>query len=556
MMRRFHFGLAVCVGTALLAAGCATSPRRGGNSAEISQAQEEKAAAAHAHYAQGMIYEMDEEPDKALEEFSKAALKDPSNEALVLELAQRYFASQHAEKAVELLAKAAEVPGASGAIFARLGEGYSRLGQYSQAMTATKEAIKRDPAALSGYQNLFIISLQKDKPAEALKALDAAARVPTADAEFLADLGALYAGLQRQAPSVKAAAVSNGLAVLSKAESKGLTPPRVAVKVADTYEELGEVTNAMRIYQTLLTQFGDLPTLRDSIHGKLAAIYLKTGDAKKASDELQAILADNPENPQTYYFLGTVALEAQQWPQAVTYFQKAIQYNEEVEQVYYDLAAAQTASGATNDALATLKRAAAKFSTNFLNEFYTARVYVKEKDYTNAVNHFSAAEKLAETGTASNRLNGLFYFELGAANERKGDFEQAARYFEKSLKISPDMPEALNYYGYMLADRGIKLDRARGMIEKALRLDPQNAAYIDSLGWVLFKQGKPQDGLVQIQKAIQLSDKEPDPTLYEHLGDIYAALKQTDKAREAWQKSVSLEPNAEVQKKLNQPASR
>jgi len=112
------------------------------------------------------------------------------------------------------------------------------------------------------------------------------------------------------------------------------------------------------------------------------------------------------------------------------------------------------------------------------------------------------------------------------------------------------MPEALNYYGYMLADRGIKLDRARGMIEKAVRLEPKNAAYVDSLGWVLFKLGKTQDGLVQIQKAIQLSDTEPDATLYEHLGDIYAALNQPDKAREAWQKSISLEPNPTVQKKL------
>jgi len=580
MMRGLHFGLAAWTAGCLLLAGCATSSNRREN-AEVSPAQEEKIAAAHAHYAQGMIYEMNEEPDKALEEFSRAALADPSNEALVLEVAGQYMhgtptptaelsddtaetnnpASPLAQakaqtdrvtKAVELLRKAADEPGASAQVFALLGEGYSRLGKFAQATAATRQAIKLDPKALSGYRDLFIISLQKNKPEEALKALDDAAKIQSPGADYLADLAALYSGLQVEIPWMRTVAISNGLATLKRAEAADSSTPRVEVKLADTYDNLGDTTNAIRIYEKLLTQYSDLPSLRDSIHGKLAEIYLRTGNARKAGQELQAILADNPDNPQTYYFLGTVALEGQQWEQAATYFQRAIQFNDEFEQAYYDLATAQTASDQTNQALTTLGRAAAKFSTNFLNEFYTARVYVKAKDFTNAVTHFEAAETLAQGGASSNRLNSFFYFEAGAANERKGDFDQAVHYFEKSLKLSPDMPEALNYYGYMLADKGIKLDRARNMIEKAVKLDPQNAAYIDSLGWVLFKQGKPEDGLAQIQKAIELSNKDPDPTLYEHLGDIYAALKQPDKAREAWKKSVSLEPNAEVQKKLDQ----
>src|SRR5208337_1343888 len=104
--------------------------------------------------------------------------------------------------------------------------------------------------------------------------------------------------------------------------------------------------------------------------------------------------------------------------------------------------------------------------------------------------------------------------------------------------------------GYMLADRNVKLDKAREMIEKAVRLDPKNAAFVDSFGWVLFRQGKAQEGLAQIQKAIELSD-EPDPALFEHLGDIYAKMNQLDKAREAWRKSLALEANPEVRKKLD-----
>ena len=551
-MLKVKHGIALGALGCLLLTGCATAPRRPAGDTEVSQSQEERLAVAHAHYAQGMIYDLNEDPDKAIEEYSRAALADPANETLVLELARRYFQTQQVEKAVDLLTRAAAVPGASSRIFALLGEAYSREGKYARAIAATRAAIKLDPKFLPGYQNLFVIGLQRNRPREALQALDDAAKVPGVGPDFLVELGALYAGLPLQAPDLKSLATTNGLAVLKRADSANLAP-QLAIRLGDTYNLLGDSTNAARIYENLLAKYGDLPALRDSLHAKLAEIYLRGGESKKAADELQAILLNNPGNPQTYYFLGTVAYEAQQFTNAVDYFRKTLLLDEDNEQAYYDLASAETALDRTQDALSTLERAVAKFDTNFFSEFYTARVDMKAKDFTNAVTHFSRAESLART-SITNRLNGYFYFEAGAASERKGDFEQATRYFEQSLKLSPDMPEALNYYGYMLADRGEKLDKARGMIEKAVRLEPQNAAYVDSLGWVLFKLGKTQDGLAQIQKAIELSDKEPDATLYEHLGDIYAALKQSDKAREAWQKSVALEPSPSVQKKLDQAA--
>jgi Tfp pilus assembly protein PilF len=133
--------------------------------------------------------------------------------------------------------------------------------------------------------------------------------------------------------------------------------------------------------------------------------------------------------------------------------------------------------------------------------------------------------------------------------ERKGDYAQAEGYFEKCLKLKPDFHEAQNYLGYMWADRGEKLDRARELIEQALKAQPENGAYLDSMGWVLFKQNEPKDALDYLLKAAEFT-KEPDATLYDHLGDVYAALNEMDKARESWRKSLSVEKNDAVQKKL------
>jgi tetratricopeptide (TPR) repeat protein len=221
------------------------------------------------------------------------------------------------------------------------------------------------------------------------------------------------------------------------------------------------------------------------------------------------------------------------------------------EQAYYDLASAQLDLKQTRQALATLEQARQKFarnSQNFVLEFLTALAYSRDKDYTRALEHFTRAEVIAQV-TEPKRLNQYFFFQLGAAYERKGDYAQAEKYFEKCLQLAPDFAEALNYLGYMWAEHDMKLDQARQLIEKALKAEPKNAAYLDSLGWVLFKLHQPEQALDYLLRACQLLE-EPDPTVFDHLGDIYATLRQPDKAREAWRKSLALEPNEDVRKKL------
>ncbi len=183
----------------------------------------------------------------------------------------------------------------------------------------------------------------------------------------------------------------------------------------------------------------------------------------------------------------------------------------------------------------------------------TGMAFTREKAYAEAIQHFTNAEVIAKA-TDPKRLNQVFYFQLAAAYERKKDYEQSEKYFDKCLELAPDFAEALNYLGYMWAERGVKLEKARELIEKAVKLEPKNAAYLDSLGWVLFKQNQPDVALENILKATELLE-EPDATVYDHLGDIYAALKQPEKAREAWRKSISLEANEEVRKKVESGAN-
>ena len=131
--------------------------------------------------------------------------------------------------------------------------------------------------------------------------------------------------------------------------------------------------------------------------------------------------------------------------------------------------------------------------------------------------------------------------------------------FRKVLAGDPQNATALNYLGYMLADRGVKLDEALGMIKKAVDLDPANGAYLDSLGWAYFKLGKYESAEDTLIKASQRIGT--DPTVQDHLGDLYQktgrlklAAAHWERAISEWNKTVAAEVDqndvARVQKKL------
>ncbi|RMH19287.1 MAG: hypothetical protein D6696_10985 [Acidobacteria bacterium] len=129
-------------------------------------------------------------------------------------------------------------------------------------------------------------------------------------------------------------------------------------------------------------------------------------------------------------------------------------------------------------------------------------------------------------------------FSLAAAYERTGDVERAAGTFERLLELAPDHAPSLNYLGYMWADRGEHLERALRLIQRAVALDPDNGAYVDSLGWAHFRLGNLEQARQMLEWAARLIDD--DPTIYEHLGDLYVALDQRERARQSYRQALEL----------------
>ncbi len=150
-------------------------------------------------------------------------------------------------------------------------------------------------------------------------------------------------------------------------------------------------------------------------------------------------------------------------------------------------------------------------------------------------------------------------FVWGSVYERQKKYDKAEEMFKKVLAGDPNSAVTLNYLGYMLADRGVRLEEALGYVRKAIQLDPQNGAYLDSLGWVYYKMGNYDLAEENLRKAAGKVGN--DPTVQDHLGELYqkkGSLKQAimhwERALTEWSQSVPAEVDqedvAKVQKKL------
>jgi tetratricopeptide (TPR) repeat protein len=531
-----------------------TSLRETNRISEADDAALEKRSEALARFATGITYELSDQSDLATQQFYLAAVADPANEALALDLSRRFLQKKQPEKAIELLSKTASLPQASGTVFSWLARAYLAAGKTNLAMSSSQSAVKKSPQLISGYQTLTALFLQAGQSGEAIKLLNNAARMTNSDALFLIGLGELYGNVQRDQPKEADATKQRGLDVLNRAAALKPANPNVRQKLADSFAQLGDVKTAAEIYLQLLGEFRDAPLMRDALREKLANLYLRGSDKTKAAEQLEAIVRDSPTRyPEAWHFLGSLAYDAKEYAKATEYFNRALLVNPEAEQTYYDLAGMQVSIDQGGEALKTLEKARAKFPNSFTVEFFTGLAFARLKNYPEAMKHFTTAEVIGNA-SESKKLNHLFYFQVGATLERNQDFAQAEKYFEKCLALAPDFGDALNYLGFMWADRGENLERAREMIEKAVKLEPKNAAYIDSLGWVLFKLNQYEPALENLLKAVELSE-EADAVLYDHIGDVYHALKQNEKAREAWRKSLTIEPSEKIQKKLQANSS-
>ncbi len=162
-----------------------------------------------------------------------------------------------------------------------------------------------------------------------------------------------------------------------------------------------------------------------------------------------------------------------------------------------------------------------------------ADIYEKAKNFTEMA---KVAGCRREPFPKPARRSKIVAFRRGAMYERMKNYSAAEAEFRKVLDMNPDNDAALNYLGYMLADRNVRLEEARDLVSKAVAREPNSGAYLDSLGWVYFRLNKLPEAEDKLREALRYMSR--DPTVHDHLAEVYFHEGKIREAIAQWQSSV------------------
>jgi len=524
----------------------------------------ERKAGALAHFVEGMAFEESGQMDKALEAYRKVLNVDPGQSDLASRVAVLLIQQEDFPQAIDVLKDAIKANPNDGEPYRQLAFIYAKyLKKTDQAVDYANRAITLNPTDIDAYQRLCEIELAAGQQQKALNALDLAKKVKTNDASFWTRLGKLYAAvLFAPEAQPKPEELKRVNEIFKKAVANAGDDPAILKDVADYYAASQQLKEAIPLYLRVIELQPDDANARE----KLATGFILTDQRGKAVELLEQIIKEHPEKYQPYDLLAQVlddearSLQREnrldeakaRFAKVAANYEQSLLINPNHAGTYLRLA--ELLLGPLKNperAVKFLAEARRRFPGAPEIVYYLAIAQREAKQTQRAVATFEEALREAQLDQNNEIVNAKFYFNYGVTAEQAGLYEKAADLLRRSIALDPtSAAEAYNYLGYMWADHNMHLDEAKEMIERALQIEPNNGSYLDSLGWVEFRQGKFDQALADLLRAVKNLDRE-DPIVFEHIGDTYLKLQRVPEALESWQKAFALDPkNSKLAEKI------
>jgi len=507
------------------------------------------------HLLLGRLYRLNNDLQKAENEFKIAVKLQPDSEEAVTTLGYLYNELGDTARATQVLSS---VPSAerSAKLYSALGYTYEQQKQYKEAVEAYRHAIELDRDNLDAIRGLAQNLLNDGQADAALEQYKVIADANPEDAQTYVRIAEIYR---------KQGKFDLALDNLKKAESMVQDSVEVPYNIAAIYQAQGRYDEAVPILRDLLKK-SEKPEGKYSSGEKsnravflerLGTIYRDQGNNASANETFREIVAlggdDNIERG--YQQIIDTWREAKEWSKALDVAKEAVQKLPST-QLKMVLALQQADMGDADKALKDV-RGMLKGDADDREVYLTlAQMNTRLRRFSDAEQALDKAEQLS-TKTEDKEY---VWFLRGANFERDKRYAEAEEQFKKVLASDPEHASALNYLGYMLADQNMKLEEALGYIKHAVDLDPTNGAYLDSLGWAYFRLGKFELAEENLLKASQKINT--DPTVHDHLGDLYQktgrlkmAATNWERALTEWNRTIAAEVDpadpVRVQKKLD-----
>ncbi len=503
------------------------------------------------HLLLGRLYRLNNDLQKAEAELKTAIKIDPGSEEAVTTLAMLYTDEGDTAHALQVLSS---VPDAarSAKLYSALGAAYEQRKDYKSAIDAFRHAIVLDRDNLDAIRGLAENLLNDGQLDASLEQYKVIVDSNPEDAQSYVRMAEIY---RRQAKYDLA------LENLKKADTLVPESAEVPYSMAAVYQAQGRYDDAIKLLQDLLKKTENSQSDRNNrgiFIERLGMIYREQENYTAAVETFRKMLTLGDDNARSgYQEIIDTYREAKQWPQATAAAKEAVQKLPDDRDLRIVLDAQLADTGDADKAISDVRSLLKGGQED--REVYVRLgiMYTRAKRWNDAIEALGKAEQLS-TKTDD---KAYVWFLRGDVYQHQKMFDQAEAEFRKVLNaVSPSDPQSgasLNYLGYMNADRGVKLEESLTYIKQALVLEPNTAAYLDSLGWAYFKLGKYDLAEENLTKAaVHMSS---DPTVQQHLGDLYqktGRLKQAaahwDRAVQEWNKTVPAEVDNEALAKVQQ----
>jgi tetratricopeptide (TPR) repeat protein len=507
------------------------------------------------HLLLGRLYRLNNDLQKAEAELKIAVKLDPDSEEAVTTLSLLYSDEGDTTRALQVLSSVPDT-GRSAKLYAALGATYEQRKDYKSAIDAYKHAIQLDRDNLDAMRGLAENLLNDGQIDAALDQYKVIADANPEDAQTYLRISEIY---RRQGKYDEA------LENLKKAEAMVPDALEVPYNVAVVYEAQARYDEAAKILQDLLkkTEKPDNSysqadrNNRAIFMERLGMVYRDQENYPAAVEAFRKMIPLGDDNARTgYQDVIDSYREAKQWQEATAVAKEAVQKLPDDRELRMVLDAQLADTGDPEKPLADV-RSLLKGAPEDRDVYLRLSImYTRLHRWSDAEEALNKAEKLSTKAEDQEYV----YFLRGSTYEREKKYDEAEAEFKKILVANPQSAAALNYLGYMNADRDVRLEESLNYIKLAVSLEPTNGAYLDSLGWAYFKLGKYDLAEENLNKASLRMGS--DPTVQDHLGDLYQktgrlklAAAHWERAVQEWNKTIASELDTDLfaatQKKLD-----
>ncbi len=483
------------------------------------------------HLLLGRLYRLNNELLKSENEFKAAVKIQPDSEEAVTTLAYLYNEEGDSNRALEVLNTVPE-NARTAKLYSALGYTYEQQKDYKQAVDAYRKSTELDHDNLDAVRGLAQNLMNDNQTDAALEQYKAIVEADPSDAQTYMRI----AEIERRSGKFDQAMDS-----LKKANSVVPDSLEVQYNMAVIDEAQGKYDEAIQILNDLLTKSdhsdGDSSTSdknnRAVFLERLGTVYREAGKNQLAEQTFRKMLDLGDENAiRGYQQIIETYRDNKQWQQATAVAEEAAKRFPDDRGLQMVAASQQADMGNSTVAIDRVKGMLKDNADDREVYIALAQMYSRVKEWDKAEESINKAIDLSSKPEDKDYA----LFVAGSIYERQKKYDKAEEAFHKVLADDPKDAMTLNYLGYMLADRGTRLDEALGYIRRAVALDPQNGAYLDSLGWVYYKMGNYELAEENLRRAAERMND--DPTIHDHLGELYMKTGRVKLAATNWERSL------------------